>query len=157
MLPITIRKKTITKPDLAFIQAVVNEHWNKGRTQISKILCSKWNWFQGNGRPKDMACREILLTLYRKDLINLPLGKHDGRNLKRNRSIPIIETDQSPLKGKLSELQVIELKLVRNTQLEPLYNSLIFIPLENSHHVLASKYGLTVNQSSHSLQMVHGF
>lgn len=131
MLPITIRKKTITKTDLAFIQAVVNEHWNKGRTQISKILCKKWNWFQGNGHLKDMACREILLTLYRKDLINLPPGKHDGRNLKRNRSIPIIETDQSPLEGKLSALPSIELKLVRHTNLEPLYNSLI-----QQHHYL---------------------
>jgi hypothetical protein len=131
MLPITIRKRTITKPDLAFIQAVVNEHWNKGRTQISKILCSKWNWFQENGHPKDMACREILLTLYRKNLLNLPPGIHDGRNLKRNRFIPIIETDQSPMEGKLSQLPSIELKLVRNTNLEPLYNSLV-----HQHHYL---------------------
>jgi len=45
MLPITIRKRTITKTDLEFIRATVNEHWDKGRTQISEILCRKWNWF----------------------------------------------------------------------------------------------------------------
>jgi len=64
-----------------------------------------------------MACREILLTLYRKGLINLPPGKHDGRNYKRNQSIPIVEIDQTPLQGKPSNLPPIELKMVRNTKL----------------------------------------
>ena len=69
--------------------------------------------------------REILLTLYRKGLINLPPGNHDGRNLKRNQSIPIVEIYQTPLQEKLSNLPPIKLKMVRNTPLEPLYNSLI--------------------------------
>jgi hypothetical protein len=34
MLPITIRKRTIDEPDIAFIQEIVFEHWHKGRTQI---------------------------------------------------------------------------------------------------------------------------
>jgi len=131
MLPITIRKRVITEPDLELIQCIVSEHWGKGRTQISKILCQKWDWFQPNGRLKDMACREILITLYRKDLICLPPGKHDGLNQKRNRSIPIIEIDQTPLQGKLSTLSSIQLKMVRNTSLEALYNSLV-----QQHHYL---------------------
>jgi len=81
-----------------------------------------------------MACREVLVTLYRKGLISLPPGKHDGRNLKRNRSIPIIGINQTPLQGKPSELPPVKLKLVRNTKLEPLYNSLI-----QQHHYLGYK------------------
>jgi len=131
MVPITIRKRTIAKTDLELVQATVNDHWDKGRTQISKILCRKWNWVQTNGRLKDMACREILLTLYRKGLINLPPGKHDGRNLKRNQSIPIVEIAQTLLKEKLSNLSPVKLKMVRNSPLEPLYNSLI-----QKHHYL---------------------
>ena len=131
MLPTIIRKRTISQTDLKLIQDTLNEHWDKGRTQISKILCQKWNWVQPNGRLKDMACREILLTLYSKGLINLPPGKHDGRNLKRNRSIPIVEILQSPLEGKLSALPPVKLTLVRNTNLEPLYNSLL-----QQHHYL---------------------
>ena len=132
MLPITIRTRTISQPDLEFIQVTVNAHWDKGRTQISKILCQKWNWFQPNGRPKDMACREILLTLHRNGLLDLPPGKHDGRNLKRNRSIPIVLIDQSAIQSKLSDLPIVQLKLVRNTPLEPLYNSLV-----QQHHYLS--------------------
>ena len=131
MLPLTIRKRTITESDLELIQATVNQHWDKGRTQISKRLCQKWNWVQPNGRLKDMACREILLTLYRKDLINLPPGKHDGRNQKRNRLIPFVQIDQNPIEANLADLGPVELNLVRNTSLEPLYNSLI-----QQHHYL---------------------
>jgi hypothetical protein len=131
MLPTTVRNRTITKTDLESIQSIINKHWDKGRTQISKILCQKWNWVQPNGRLKDMACREILLTLYRKNLINYPPGTHDGRNKKRNQSIPLFKIEQIPIKSKLSVLEPVELKMVRNTEFEPLYNSLV-----QEHHYL---------------------
>jgi hypothetical protein len=131
MLLITIRKRTIISADLEFIQNIIYQNWDKGRTQISKILCQKWNWFQPNGRLKDMACREVLLTLYRKGLINYPPGVHDGNNKKRNQSIPFVPIDKTPLNTKLSDLEPVELKLVRNTDLETLYNSLI-----QQHHYL---------------------
>lgn len=131
MLPITIRKRTIAEADLELIQAIVQKHWNKGRTQISEILCKKWNWVQPNGRLKDMACREVLLTLKRKGLITLPPRFNSANNDKRNRAIPIVETDQTPLQDKLSKLPPVKLKSVRNTSLETLYNSLI-----QQHHYL---------------------
>lgn len=114
-----------------FIQSIIYKHWNKGRTQISKILCREWNWVQPNGRLKDMACREVLITLYRKGLIDYPDGLHDGLNKLRNKSIPLIDVDQSPVTVKLSDLEPVTLKLARNTELEPLYNSLI-----QEHHYL---------------------
>jgi len=46
--------------------------------------------------------REMLLTLYRKGLINLPPGKHDGRNQTRNRPVRLVKIDQTPLQEKLS-------------------------------------------------------
>jgi hypothetical protein len=131
MLPITIRKRTITEADLELIQDTVGQYWDKGRTQISEILCKKWNWAQPNGRLKDMACRELLLTLKRKDLITLPPRFNSAHNDKRNRSIPVVEIDQSPLQGKPSALPPVKVKLVRNTPLEPLYNSLV-----EQHHYL---------------------
>ncbi len=131
MLPITIRKRTITSADLDFIQNIIYQHWDKGRTNISKTLCQEWNWVQPSGRLKDMACREILLTLYRKGLISYPPGVHDGNNKKRNQSIPFVPADKTPLIAKLSDLETVEIKLVRNTKLETLYNSLV-----QEHHYL---------------------
>ncbi len=131
MLPITIRKRTITEVDIELIQATVSENWHKGRTQISEILCKKWNWVQPNGRLKDMACREVLLTLKRKGLISLPPRFNSAHNDKRNQSIPVVEVQPTPLEGKPSHFGPVRLQLVRNTSLEPLYNSLI-----HQHHYL---------------------
>ena len=131
MLPITIRKRTITDADIVQIQVTVNAHWSQGRKHISKVLCRQWNWLQPNGRLKDMACRELLLTLNRKNLITLPPRLTSANNEKRNRTIPVVNIDRSPLKEKLTSLGLVDLKPVRNTKLEPLYNSLI-----HQHHYL---------------------
>ena len=78
-----------------------------------------------------MACREVLVTLNRKGLITLPPRLNSANNDKRNRSIPVVEIDKSSLNGKLSDLAPVKVKLVRNTPLEPLYNS-----LTQQHHYL---------------------
>jgi hypothetical protein len=131
MLPITIRKRTITPSDLLQIQAVIEQHWDEGRTPISRILCQMWNWVQPNGSLKDMACRELLLTLERSGYLCLPPRKADAHNDKRNRSIPFLDTDQTPIEASLADLPPVEIKLARNTPLESLYNSLI-----DRHHYL---------------------
>ncbi|ODS30017.1 MAG: hypothetical protein SCARUB_04881 [Candidatus Scalindua rubra] len=134
MLPITIRKRTINTNELRSIKEILNKHWDKGRTHISKIICKEWNWRQPNGSLKDMACREVLLTLERKGFIELPPRLHNVDNQKRNRSIPFVEVDKTPIKNKINTLDTIKLILVRNTNLEPLYNSLI-----HYHHYLGYK------------------
>jgi hypothetical protein len=131
MLPITIRKRTIEKADIEIIQATVDRHWDMGRKHISKVLCRQWDWRQPNGSLKDMACREVLLTLNRKGLITLPPRLISAHNDKRNRSIARIEIDQTPITGNLSDFAPVILKSVRNTSLQPLYNSLV-----HHHHYL---------------------
>jgi hypothetical protein len=78
-----------------------------------------------------MACREVLLTLSRSGLISLPPRLNSANNEKRNRSIPVVHIDQTPLQDKLANLAPVDLKPVRNTKLEALYNSLI-----QQHHYL---------------------
>jgi len=123
MEPLIIRNRQITDQDLTFIQAVVHEHWDKGRTHISSILCQKWNWVQPNGRLKDMACRELLLTLHRKGLLDYPPPRCIPRNKKR--VVKNIEVDTTPISCNISELEPVQVKMVRHTDLEPLYDSLI--------------------------------
>lgn len=123
MEPLTIRNRTITTKDLKFIQAVVHEHWDKGRTHISRILCQKWNWLQPSGRLKDMACRELLLTLHRKDLLDYPPPRYIPSNKKR--VVKKIEVDTTPISCKVTELKPVAVKMVRHTKLEPLYDSLV--------------------------------
>jgi len=131
MLPLTIRRKTVTEGDLPEIEATIRAHWRRGRKQISRILCQRWKWVQPNGELRDMACRELLLTLERKGLIHLPPPIRNANNHKRNRIIARISVDQSILHGKLSDFPEPTLQPVRNTPLEPLYNSLV-----EQHHYL---------------------
>jgi hypothetical protein len=123
MEELVIRKRVITSQDLNFIQAVVYEHWDKGRTQISKILCTKWNWVQPNGRLKDMACREVLLTLYRKGLLDYPQALQDSNNIKR--AVPKIQINETPINCDLADLEPVRVKMVRHTDQEKLYDSLV--------------------------------
>jgi hypothetical protein len=125
MLPLTIRKRTITAADLDIIQKVIDENRNRSRTEISKAVCRKWNWRQPNGHLKDMACREILLKLHRNHLIDYPAGVHDGRNKERNKSITCIDIDTTPIIFPLSQLESPRLILVRGSRYEPLYRSLV--------------------------------
>jgi len=125
MLPITIRNRTITDADLPFIQNVINEYWDSGRTHISRELCQRWNWVQPNGRLKDMACREILVTLERFGHIKLPAGLHNGNNPKRNRFLASVLVDQTPMQEGLAHYGTVTITMVRNTSLESLYNSLV--------------------------------
>jgi len=124
MEAIVIRNKKITDQDLIFIQTVVHKHWDKGRTQISKILCTKWNWVQPSGRLKDMACREVLLTLHRKGLLDYPPPLKKKLNAKR-RVPKKININEKPIKCHIKELDVVTVKMVRHTKLEALYDSLV--------------------------------
>ena len=123
MEPLIIRNRKITAEDLPIIQAVVNEHWDKGRTHISRELCRHWNWVQPSGRLKDMACRELLLTLYRKGLIDYPPPQSSPKNV--GRTTAIIHVDQTPINCTLKELGPFRVEMVRYTEHEPLYNSLV--------------------------------
>ncbi len=124
MEPLVIRNRKVTAKDLKFIQAVVHKHWDKGRTQISKILCSKWNWVQPSGRLKDMACRELLLTLHRKALLDYPPPFQKTHNT--NRPAPRkFRVSENPIKCHIKELDTVIVKMVRHTKLEPLYDSLV--------------------------------
>ncbi|MBU4078554.1 DUF4338 domain-containing protein [Patescibacteria group bacterium] len=120
-----IRGRQITPNDLTFIQSLIQDHWQRGRKFISRELCHHWQWYQPNGHLKDMACRELLLRLERMGLIQLPPRQNSAYNEKRNRMPSMVKTIETPLEGKLSQFCPPELKMVRHTPLEPLYNSLI--------------------------------
>ena len=80
-----------------------------------------------------MVCRGLMLLLHREGDIELPARKLKPNNPFVNRKKPIeIELDQSPINASLAGLMNrIEMRQVRNTQAEALFNSLI-----ECHHYL---------------------
>ncbi|MCG2739391.1 MAG: DUF4338 domain-containing protein [Syntrophaceae bacterium] len=61
----------------------------------------------------------------------LPPRKTNSWNERRNKSTQILPVDDRPISGKLADFPPVTISLVRHTELEPLYNSLV-----NQHHYL---------------------
>jgi hypothetical protein len=122
----TYRKKAITQDDIAFISQVIKEHWDDGRTAISRILCEAWDWRQANGYLKDGICRGLLLKLEQEQRITLPpriIFNNTSRNKKSRQ--PTLDFCPTPISATLRDLGPIELRQVRRTPEEKLFNSLI--------------------------------
>jgi hypothetical protein len=122
----------VTGKDIAFIRTLLANNPDKSRWFISRELCRQWDWRQQNGVLKDMVCRGLLLKLESAGLITLPPRKRVTNNPFLNRKLPeVVNVDQTPIVCNLEDIQPIELRSVRKSQYEELYNSLI-----QEHHYL---------------------
>ncbi len=122
----------LTHSDIVSIKTLISTNPDKSRWFISRELCRQWNWRQQNGALKDMLCRSILLKLESVGLITLPPRKRITNNPLANRKPPgLVKVDQTPIVCDIKDIQPIELRSVRKTQYEKLYNSLI-----HEHHYL---------------------
>jgi len=126
------RHRVITDDDVVFIRQLIAEHPGASRRLLSRQLCEAWNWVQANGSPRDMVCRGLMLMLHREGLIELPPVRFVPRNpLAKRSQAALVTVDETPLLMSLAELGEIELRQVRRTPEEGLFNSLV-----QQHHYL---------------------
>jgi hypothetical protein len=132
-VPLTYRKRVITQHDLLFIRKVIDDYQSEGRSAISRRLCEAWGWRQVNGHLKDGVCRGLLLQLERNQLITLPPRIIDNNNnaQRRRKTQATFDFHPAPLNVTLADLAPIELRQVRRTPEEKLFNALI-----RQHHYL---------------------
>lgn len=122
----TYRGRQVTASDLERVKAIIKANPHASRRFISKEVCRAWRWRQANGAPKDMVCRSLLLLLQSDGLIKLPPAKCKLPNpLADRKKPPNVELDRTPIECPLHELFPVDLKQVRRTPLEKLFNSLI--------------------------------
>ena len=130
--PLSYRHREISEDDLVFIRTLIAENPDLSRRALSKKLCEAWNWVQANGALRDMVCRGLMLMLHREGLIELPPVRRVARNPLVERSQPVrMDVDETPLRVKFAELGVLEVRQVRRTPDEALFNSLL-----HQHHYL---------------------
>jgi len=123
---LTYRGKTIDNSDIQIIKKCIRDNPGKSRRWISGELCRIWNWRQDNGVLKDMVCRSLLTLLERNRHIVQPPKKCFPQNPLQKRNPPKkIIVDDTPIQSSLKQLDFIEIRKVRNTKDEQLYNSLI--------------------------------
>jgi len=130
--PLSYRHRVIIDDDLVFIRKLIAEHPGSSRRDLSKKLCQAWNWVQANGALRDMVCRGLMLMLNRQGLIVLPAVRRVIRNPMVERSRPVlVGVDEAPLQVSFAELGPLEVRQVRRTPEEALFNSLL-----QHHHYL---------------------
>ena len=141
------RGRAVTSEDVAFIQELIARHPGASRYALSKKLCEAWDWRQENGALRDMVCRSLMLELHRAGHIELPPGRRKVHNPLVHRKRPELgPVDQSPVQMSLKELGPLELRQVRRTGAEGLFNGLV----ERFHYL-----GYTQPVGEHLKFLVH--
>jgi hypothetical protein len=126
------RGRVITPEDIAFLRQFLAQHSGLSRRKLSAKVCEAWQWKQANGALCDMVCRGLLLMLHRAGEIQLPEVRFLPRNPMVVRERPaLVPVDTTPLIARLNELRPLEVRQVRRTSDEPLFNSLV-----EHHHYL---------------------
>lgn len=126
------RARELTYKDIDLIRDLINEHYARGRSHISRVLCRTWNWFQPNGGLKEYAARDLLLRLEEKQFIHLPPRLRPKNNLKRKRfeKVPVFIRKQ--LRGRVGEHPRLIVDLASPT------NQYLFDYLLHNHHYLGA-------------------
>ncbi len=115
-----------SRQDVDFVERLISENRGDSRRELSRKLCKAWNWVQPNGVLRDMVCRGFLLRLEEAGYIKLPPRKCTPNNPLVNRKKPLpVEVDQSPIDASISSIQPLEIRQVRYTEHERLFNGLI--------------------------------
>lgn len=94
--------------DLVRYWLATEPDWNRSR--LSRELCQRWDWRNGAGRFKDMACRTLLLKLERRGQIRLPARQRPNPNALRNRQPLELPCDRTPIEGALGDLQPLRIE-----------------------------------------------
>lgn len=129
---LSYRHRVITDEDLVFIRELIAEHPGSSRRRLSEQLCEAWNWVQANGALRAMVCRGLMLMLHRQGRIELPPVRQVSRNPLVDRyQLGLVSVDEAPLQASLAELGALEVRQVRRTPEEALFNSLL-----QRHHYL---------------------
>ena len=130
---LSYRHRVITESDLVFIRRLIAEHPGSSRWGLSKKLCEAWNWVQANGALRDMVCRGLMLMLHRAGPDRVAAGAPRRRATRWSSAArrSLVDVDQAPLQTSLAELGPLEVRQVRRTPEEAMFNSLL-----QQHHYL---------------------
>lgn len=141
---LVIRGKRIGPEDLWQIRNVVRRHWRRGRTAISRELCRVWQWRYENGCLKDQVCRLLLRQLEDRQLITLPAPKRGISNHPNRRYYlppgPQPVLCREPIEGFLRDFPRVELRMVRRTEEEELWNYLVYRYHYKSYRILVGAH-----------------
>ncbi|MCG2742065.1 MAG: DUF4338 domain-containing protein [Syntrophaceae bacterium] len=106
-----IQGRTITSADIVLIRSLLRQNPSWSRRCLSQDLCRRWDWRNGKGQIKDMACRALLVKLEEKGEIRLP-ARRGGRPNHRGYRIIEVDHDRSAIECDLKALLPVSIELL---------------------------------------------
>jgi hypothetical protein len=107
------RSRELSQHDIDAIGALIAEHYTRGRSHISRVLCRQWKWSQPNGKLKEYAARDLLLRLEEKGFIELPPRLRPKNNLKQQLFEQVPLFNNHPQEGSVSHGADLKTQLVQ--------------------------------------------
>jgi hypothetical protein len=118
------RGRRFSDGEVELIREVCEKHRDDSRRKISMVVCELINWRQPNERLKDRACRDVLLRMNERGLIALPPKRCESSKKPRSATLRL-EVDFREPEEEITEIDSIDLKMIRGTKDEKLWNWLI--------------------------------
>lgn len=109
-----IQGRLITPKDIRQISDLITSNPELSRWKISLKLCELWDWRNGRGILKDMACRSLLKKLDDRDYIKLPPLRRRVPNRMRDQSNNLSLLPALSKVKTLDEAMPIELEVVKH-------------------------------------------
>ncbi|HVT58926.1 MAG TPA: Druantia anti-phage system protein DruA [Thermoanaerobaculia bacterium] len=119
------RGREITASDVVLLRELIAAHPAASRRALSQQVCQRWGWVQPNGVPCDGICRSLLLALHRGGHITLPEPRRHVPRLRRRQFDEVQIAAARPLRCALAQLGPLEIRPVRRTAEEPLFQALL--------------------------------
>lgn len=120
-----VRGKEFSDIEIALIKKVIKNNPNAKRRRLSLLICEQLNWRQANGNLKDRACRDVLLRLEKKGIIQLPEPLYTLKTQDAGvKTIDFVEPSKQIL-GNIQDFVVPVFKVVEDTTDRRLWNFLI--------------------------------
>ena len=126
-----IRGREFTSEEIQQIKDIVAANPSVRRRQLSILICKQLDWRQPNGSLKDRACRDVLLRLAAKEIINLPAPLYTRSTQPLTVYPPENPLPEVHLQGKVDAFGAIRFDLVSTLNERKLWNHLI-----DRHHYL---------------------
>jgi len=103
----------ITNKHVDQVNDLINKNPDWNRTVLSQKLCELWNWKSPTGQVKDISARDLLRSLDKKGLINLPEAKRWPRAPGVGADkILSIEYEHKHIDAKLDEVTPLRIEIV---------------------------------------------
>lgn len=124
---LSYRGRTIRQAEVDWLRDLIAANPQSSRRSLSAKVCQAWNWVQPNGQLRDMVCRSLMLVLHRAGHIQLPPARIQAvNNAIRHRRVAQREfCDTTPIQGALAGVGSVQIRLVRRSEGESLFNSLL--------------------------------